>query len=191
MRPVGGAHRTPTARPTRRARDFPGREGHARNDPVSLPAPRRGFMNQITHLRCARPGAQGDSNRGREKETSTIVKPRAPQVLSRRPDSHAAGAWPANLKGRKYRNLFARGEVIWFERLVDGRRLRRSRRPLPRVTPTGALGRERHRPHSARWAEGDVNRSPLEIRKDEVPADLLETRSPRNLSIPRASVGLW
>ncbi len=29
-------------------------------------------------------------------------------------------------RGRKYRNLFTRGEVIWFEKLVDGRRTRRS-----------------------------------------------------------------
>ena len=29
-------------------------------------------------------------------------------------------------KGRKYRNLYARGDVIWFEKLVRGRRTRRS-----------------------------------------------------------------
>ncbi|MHC4506059.1 MAG: hypothetical protein ACYTFI_22420, partial [Planctomycetota bacterium] len=29
-------------------------------------------------------------------------------------------------RGRKYRNLYARGEVIWFEKLVSGRRVRRS-----------------------------------------------------------------
>ena len=29
-------------------------------------------------------------------------------------------------RGRKYRNLYARKEVIWFERLVHGRRIRRS-----------------------------------------------------------------
>ena len=29
-------------------------------------------------------------------------------------------------RGRKYRNLYARGELIWFEKLVNGRRTRRS-----------------------------------------------------------------
>lgn len=29
-------------------------------------------------------------------------------------------------RGRKYRNLYARGEVVWFEKLVNGRRTRRS-----------------------------------------------------------------
>ena len=29
-------------------------------------------------------------------------------------------------KGRKYRNLYSRGEVIWFEKLARGRRVRRS-----------------------------------------------------------------
>ena len=61
-------------------------------------------------------------------------------------------------RGRKYRNLYARGELIWFEKVVKGRRIRRScktsdwdlaaaprPRPIPRntgklqVVPTVAL----------------------------------------------------
>ncbi len=36
-------------------------------------------------------------------------------------------------RGRKYRNLYARKEVIWFEKLVHGRRIRR---PAKRTTGT-------------------------------------------------------